>query len=392
MATNQPLRKLRGEEETLASPRVAVDKAAPAAVPEIPRPHASAPVVIAVLLSMAGLWFARSILVPIVIGVLISYALDPLQRRIVRWLPGPLAAAVILSTVIGVCGAAVYALRDQATMFITEIPRVAEGVKRSVTAYRRSGPSAVEQFEYAAKQLKEAAAPTASAAPRGVTRVQIETPAFPLSDLLWQGSLGALELAGQTLLTLFLAYYLLAVGDLYKRKIVRIVGPSLSEKKTSVEILNEIDRQIESFLVTRGIVSAIVGVSTALVFWALGVGQPAIWGVAAGLLNIFPYLGPAMVTLAAGVTGYVQFGTLSMAAAVAGAATAVASFEGFVITPWLMGRAGRMSPAAVFIGVSFWGWIWGIPGLLLAVPILMVAKAICDHVESLQFIGELLAD
>ena len=243
-----------------------------------------------------------------------------------------------------------------------------------------------------ANELKEAAASPTTAAPRpGVARVQIETPSVQVQDLVWQGGLGALELAGQILLVVFLAYYLLASGDLYKRKIVKNV-PSLSRKKVTVEILNDIDRQIEGFLVTRTIVSGIVGVATALVFWALGFGQPAIWGLAAGLLNIFPYIGPAAVTVAAGAAAYLQFGTFSMAAAVAGAAMAVASIEGLVVTPWLMGRAGRMSSAAILVGVSLWGWLWGLSGMFLAVPILMVAKAVCDHVDGLQFIGDLLAD
>jgi predicted PurR-regulated permease PerM len=136
----------------------------------------------------------------------------------------------------------------------------------------------------------------------------------------------------------------------------------------------------------------IVAVATTLIFWSLGVWQAAIWGVAAGVLNIFPYIGPALVTAAAGVSGYVQFGAISTALLVAGAATAVASIEGFLITPWLMGRAGRVSPVAIFVGASFGGWLWGIAGLLLAIPLLMVAKAICDHIERLRFVGELLAD
>src|SRR5207253_1862177 len=131
-------------------------------------------------------------------------------------------------------------------------------------------------------------------------------------------------------------------------------------KKITVQILNDINRQIESFLVTRILVSGIVGVATALVFWALGVGQPAIWGLAAGMLNIFPYVGPALVAVAAGVAASLQFGTLSMTIAVAAAAVAVASLEGFAVTPWLMGRAGRMSSAAILVGVSVWGWMWGL--------------------------------
>jgi predicted PurR-regulated permease PerM len=350
-------------------------------------------ITIMVLLAIAALWFAQSIVVPIVLGILISYALDPVQRWLVtRGAPGTLAAALILTTLIAGCGAGAYALRGEATAVIAEIPGAAEQLKAAIQAYRQSGPTAVEQLEHAANEIKEVAAASSSPAAPGVTRVQIETPGLQVPDLLWQGWLGAVQVSGQVVLTVFVAFYLLAAGDRYKRKIVKIVGPTLSDKRRTVEILNEIDRQIESFLVARVVVSVIVAVATTLIFWSLGVWQAAIWGVAAGVLNIFPYIGPALVTAAAGVSGYVQFGAISTALLVAGAATAVASMEGFLITPWLMGRAGRVSPVAIFVGASFGGWLWGIAGLLLAIPLLMVAKAICDHIERLRFVGELLAD
>lgn len=369
----------------MAAPLVLAQPAAPSQVPLI---------ILATTAAGAVMWLARPVLVPMVIGILITYALDPLQRRLVKWhVPPALAAALLLAALVAAGAEMTYVLADQASAFAAEMPRVARQIRKTVeTARRSSGPTALEKVETAANELKDAATSPVQAAPRpGVARVQIEAPRLQMPDLLWQSGLGALELAGQAALVVFLAFYLLRSGDLYKRKIVRHV-PSLTHKKITVEILNDIDRQIERFLITRTIVSVIVGGSTALVLWPIGLNQPAIWGVAAGVLNIFPYVGPTAVTIAATAVAYLQFGTVAMALAVGGATAAVATLEGFVVTPWLMGRAGGMSSIAILVGVAVWGWIWGVSGLFLAVPILMVAKAICDHAEGLKMFGDLLAD
>jgi predicted PurR-regulated permease PerM len=138
------------------------------------------------------------------------------------------------------------------------------------------------------------------------------------------------------------------------------------------------------------VISGLVAAGTFGAFWAIGVEQPAVWGVAAGLFNVIPYVGPAAITVGSAVAAFVQFHTLPMVALTAGLATAVACIEAYAITPWLMSRTAEMNPAAVFIGLIFWGWMWGLPGLFLAVPILMVIKSVGDHVESLHPVALLL--
>lgn len=350
-----------------------------------------ATVVIAVLLTIGMLWWAQELIIPLVMAVLLTYALDPIHRRIVSaGVPSSISAALVLVLVLGLGSGGLFVLRDQAAAFAQQLPAVAERVRDLVRNSAQSPSNPVGKVQQAASEIKKAADETAPPPPRGVTRVQVEEPPLRWIDLVWKGSIGAIAIGIQVIIVLFLVFYLLASGDLYKRKLVKITGPVLSSQRLTVEILNDITSQIERFILARIAISIMVGLGTGLAFWYLGVAQPAMWGLAAGVLNTIPYLGPSAVAVASAVIALLQFGNWRMALTVGGAATLVASIEGMFITPMLMGQAGRMSPAAIFIGLSFWGWLWGIWGLLLAVPLLMILKAICDHVEGLGWVSELL--
>ena len=192
---------------------------------------------------------------------------------------------------------------------------------------------------------------------------------------------------------LFLVYFLLVTGDLYKRKLVKIAGPTLSQKKITVQILDEINQQIESFIRVQVFTSFLVAVATGLALWWFGVEQFVVWGLLAGIFNSIPYLGPILVTGGLGVVAFMQFDDVREDDSTSAASTlAITSLEGFLLTPTLMGRAAQMNPVAIFVGLLFWSWIWGVWGTVLAVPMLMMLKAICDHVEDLQPIGELLGN
>jgi predicted PurR-regulated permease PerM len=251
----------------------------------------------------------------------------------------------------------------------------------------------MSQVRRAAQEIEKASSSaTPPPTPPGVQRVQVESPTLDAESLLWKGTGSAMTLAGQAVVVVVLTFYFLASGDLYKRKLVHIVGTTLSEKRLTVEILNEIELQFGRYLVVRVEISLIVGVATWLAFWALGMPSPGVWGVAAGILNVVPYLGPTAVASSAAIAGFVHAGTITFAVTVGLAASAIAAAEGFILTPTLMGRAGRMNGVAVFIALTVWGFLWGICGLLLAVPITMAIKVICDHVAELQGISELLAE
>lgn len=352
--------------------------------------------VLAVLASVAMLHWASPVVIPVLLGLLSSYALSPLTDRLERWrLPRALAAAIVVLGVLGAASATVWSLADDAADLVDSLPQSASKLRQALRPKPGEPQGSIEKVQKAAEQLEKAAEESAAGAPqarRGVMRVQVEKPPFNLRDYLWPGTIGLVGLLGQTIVVCFIAYFLLAAGSAFRRKLVRIAGPTFARRKITVKLLDEIAQQIQRYLLVQIQTSAAVGVATWLAFWWLGLEQAAVWGVLAAAFNLVPYIGAIAVTGGATLAGFVQFGTAEMALAVGGAALVIQSLEGYVLTPWLTSRASRMSPVVVFVSVLAWGWMWGVPGTLLAIPIMMAVKAVCDHVEDLRPIGDLLGD
>jgi predicted PurR-regulated permease PerM len=340
------------------------------------------------------LQYAQAMVIPIVLGVLLSYALEPIVAWMERWrIPRALAAAVVLMALVISGGWLVYSLRSEANAMIEQLPEAARRVRRLTEGDRPTTTSAIQQVQKAATELQRAATATPTPPPpSGVQRVQVETTPFNVSDYLMWGSISIAAAVGQLVLILFLSYFLLASGDLYRRKLLKIVGPSLTKKRLTLQILSEIDRQIEMFLIVEAFTSTIVALATWLAFRALGVEQAAMWGIVAGVSNSIPYFGPVLVTGGTALVAFMQFGNIHMAIVVSGVSLAITSLEGLLLTPWLTSRASRMNAVAIFVGLLFWGWVWNVWGMLLAVPMLMVLKAIGDHVEDFKALGELLGE
>ena len=350
---------------------------------------------LAVIAVILLLQYAQSMLIPIVLGVLISYALDPFVDTIVRWrVPRPIAAAVVVTVIVGAGGYMIYGLRGQANAIVEQLPRGARRLRQMLEADRPSTSSAIQQVQKAATELEKAADAAAPRPPSAasVQRVQVEPPPFNIGNYLMWGSMSLATAVGQCVLILFLTYFLLASGDLYRRKLVKIAGPTLTQKKVTLQILSEIDRQIERFLLVQVFTSTVVAVATWLAFRWMGMPQAAVWGLLAGVFNSIPYFGPVVVTIATTTVAFLQFGVLHTAVLIGGVSLAITSLEGFLLTPWLASRAARMNAVAVFVGLLFWGWVWNVWGMLLAVPMMVVVKSICDHVDDLKPFGELLGE
>ncbi len=340
--------------------------------------------------------WAMAIFIPLMLGVMISYALAPLVNLMQKLrIPRAIGAAVLLLSIVGGTGSLVYSLSDDATKMIETLPDAAQKLRQASIKKRGKSENTMASMQKTASQLEQVASETgapAPRAPRGVTRVQIEKPKLNVKDYLWMGTKGAVAFAGQLLMVLFLAYFMLASGDTFRRKMVKIAGPTLSKKKITLRVLDQIADQIQRYLLVQIFTSILVGAVTWLAFLGIGLEHAAIWGVAAGVFKIIPYLGPLIVAGGTALVAFLQFGTIDMVLLVSGTSLVITSLEGYLLTPWLTGRTSRMSPVVIFVSVLFWGWLWGLWGLLLGVPIVMIIKAICDHVEDLKPIGELFGE
>jgi predicted PurR-regulated permease PerM len=353
---------------------------------------------ITVLGAILVLQYARPFFIPVVLGVLISYVLGPAvtsmaKRGIPRWL----GSFFVIAAMCGSIGFGVYSLTDEAVDIVDSLPQAVRKLQARLQAdRRRSGgdEGLISKVQSAATEIDKAAATAAEPVPTasGVQRVQIVQPTFSASDYVWLSGRGVLSFGAQAAVVLFLVYFLLVTDDLFKRKIVKIAGPTLTKKKISVQIMDEINYQISRFLRVQVITSLIVAVATGFALWWFGVDNYVVWGLLAGILNSIPYIGPIVVTGGLSVVTFMQFDDLARTAYVAGTALAITSLEGWLLTPVLMSRASRMNPVAIFIGLLFWSWVWGVWGTILAVPMLMVIKSVCDRVDDLQPIGELLGE
>ena len=345
----------------------------------------------------AAMWllsWAREVFIPIVLSVLISYALEPIVVWLMRIrIPRVAGAALVVTLLAGSLGYGAYVLSDDAAAIVAELPNAAVRLRMALRRDPQQG-GAIQQVQKAAEELQKTADEAAGTnpAPRGVQRVQIEEPAIDVREYVSWGSANLITFAGQAVLVLFFVFFMLASGDLFKRKLVKIAGPSLEKKRITVQILDEISTQISRFLFVRVVTSVVVGVATWLAFKAVGLHQSGAWGFAAGVFNSIPYLGPIIVAAGTFIVAFLQFNTIGMGVYVAGISLAITSVEGWLLTPWLTSRTARTNEVAVFAGLIFWSFVWGLWGTLLAVPMLVAVKACCDRIDDLKPFAELLGE
>ncbi len=352
-------------------------------------------VVLAVLAGIFTLRWAAAVFIPLMLSLILTYALAPVVDRLERWrVPRVIGAAAILLGIAGAIGTTGYSLSGSAAQLVDSLPVAAQKLRQAMTSRPSpSNPSTLDTVQQAAAQLEQAAqAASAQAGRRGVTRVVIERPPFNVRDYLWSGTVGLAGALGQLTLVAFLTFFALCSGDTFRRKLVKITGHSLQKKKITVHVLDDITGNIERYLLVQIFTSALVGVATGLAFWAIGLENAAVWGIVAGVTNLIPYVGSLLVLGTSALVAFLQFNSLGTAALVGGTSLMIHTLVGNLLAPWLTSRTSRMNPVAVFVGVIFWGWLWGVWGLLLGIPIMMIVKSVCDRVEDLQPIGELLGD
>jgi predicted PurR-regulated permease PerM len=345
--------------------------------------------IIALGMTIFLLHFMAELLAPVAFGLLLFYVLDPavdaLERaRAPRWVAAAAVLGVTIATILG--GA--YALQDEAMTVINELPAGARRMSALMDRRPRQRAGLLEKVEQAAEELAKSDSPKPSP---GVVRVQVEEPRVTATGLLWSGSIGAVAAFNQLIMIVFLTYFTLLSDKMFRRKFVEL-GPTLTKKKITLEIIDNISSQIGRFLMVQILTCVVVGVVTWAALAMLGLEQAALWGLLAGIFNSIPYYGPLIVSGGLAFVAFLQFGTPSMMFMVAGISLVITSLEGWLLTPALMGRVASMNRVAVFMGLLFWSWAWGVWGLLLAVPMMMSIKVICDHVEDLKPVGRFLGE
>jgi len=340
--------------------------------------------------------WAHEVLIPITLAVMLSYALTP----VVRWLkataklPEPLGAALTLVVIVGALGLGLTSLQPQALEIVDFVPRA---VQKFNVAVRGAGSlassGAVAKLERAANEIERAAnappsTPGATAAkPASITPA---TPTFRVREYLITGTMSLVTGAGQLVIVIALVYLLLIAGDTFRRTLMRFSGDTLSSKKITVQMLDEIDTQVQRFLLVQIATSALLGIVAWAIFSWFGLDNAMTWGAVGAVLHLVPYAGPSAFVALIAFVAFVQFDTLEPVMTIVASVLVATCIIGFVLVPWLTQRSGTLSAFTVFVALLAWGWLWGIWGLLLGVPIMMAVKAVCDRVDSLRPVGEFL--
>ncbi len=340
--------------------------------------------------------WAQSFIVTVLLGGLLAYALNPLVVRLesfkVHRVIG--SSVIIIALVAGIIFSG-YALRGQVQSIISILPEAAIKLTSGIAVKRGDPLTNMQKVQIAANQVETAASSVENNIKNKKTpvmRVVLEEPKFKIGDFLWRSSLGVFGFIAEAITMIFLAYFLLLSGDTFKRKLVKITGPSLTQKKITVNILMDINSSIQGYMFMLLITNVIVGILSWVAFRALGLENSGAWAVAAGFMHIVPYFGPVATAAATGMAAYMQFNSILMALLVSGASIVIATVVGVFITTWMTGRIAKMNAAAVFIALIFFSWLWGLWGMLLGIPVIVILKVICEHIEHLQPVAELLGE
>ncbi|MDD3814603.1 MAG: AI-2E family transporter [Desulfocapsaceae bacterium] len=352
--------------------------------------------VLATIALVFALEWMQTFFVPLLLGIFLSYTLTPLVVWLERIkIPRVLGTSLVMMAVVCALVLGTYSLRGQMQTILVQLPEAASKLSAGfasmgadLSGNMRKVQTAVGEMEKATSQMNS----IPSGSKQRAAHVVVDTPGFKLGDFMWAGSMGALGFIGQAAMVIFLAFFLLVGGDTFKRKLVRLTGPSLSRKKITVKILNDINGSIQKYLFMLLLTNLLLGLLTWIAFHLIGLENAGAWAVAAGLLHVIPYVGPILTAVATGMAAYMQFNSFSMAMLVLGLSLAIATVVGTFVTTWMTGRIAKMNAAAVFISLLFWGWLWGVWGMLLGIPIIVIMKVISHHVEPMQPVAELLGE
>lgn len=343
--------------------------------------------IVAAVASLFLLRTASQLFIPILLAVIISYALEPVVAWLARHrVPRMAGAGVLLALILGLSGWGAYSLRDDALQAIETLPESARRARELVRSQNGSGPGS--RIREAVEKLR---GPTEADNAETSRREEQEEPLAEMTEWVQRGVGSVLVLAGNITVIIFLVFFLLISGGHFRERIIEIAGTHLKQRQITATIMDDINAQIQRFLLVHLVTAVVVALATWGALAWMGVGQAAVWGILAGVFNSIPYFGPVIVSGGLRLVGLVQSGDPTHAITIAAAALVITSLEGWLLTPPLMGKAERMHVVVVVLGVLLWTWIWGAWGTILAVPMLVIVKSVADHVESLKPLSRLMA-
>ena len=358
---------------------------------------------IGIIATVAFLWalqWAEKFLVPLLLGIFIAYTLSPLVGWLERRrLPRSVAATLVTVAILGVLGGVAYRVQDEIINIVDELPAITHKLTRVLGAGSAGQPGTFAQMQAAAREIERATAAVADPAKAAARRPAVVAvapgvagPNIKVMDWVLAGSVGVATFLSQATMVVFLVFFLLLAGDTFKRKLVKLTGPSLTRKKVTVHILDDINSSIQAYM----FMLLVTNVLLALMMWAalsaIGLANAGAWAIFAGLMHIMPYFGPLLITASTALVAFMQFESMQTAMLVGGASLAIATLVGTVVATWMTGRIARMNAAAVFVSLLFWGWLWGVWGLLLGVPVVVVLKVVAERVEGMEVVAELLGE
>jgi predicted PurR-regulated permease PerM len=328
------------------------------------------------------IFFVRSLLLPIVLALLLSYLLRPIVRALVKVKINPLVgAALLLLTLVGSVGYGVSFLAVPAAGWIEKAPYSLKTLQQRLRPFKKP----MEKVAQASGAFENLTAPTATPAASPTQTVEVKQ--HPLTDRLM---VGTPEFLIGTLTTLILLYFLLAYDGVFLGKVIKLM-PTLSDKKRAVMIAHEIETQVSRYLFTVTVINCCLGLAVGTAVGLLGLPNPLMWGALVAILNFVPYLGALTGIVCMTLGAVLSFDHFGYALIFPACYLLLATLEGNFITPFVMGRSLTLNPVLVLLSLTFWGWMWGIVGVILAVPILAAFKIFCSHIESMEPLAEFIS-
>lgn len=326
------------------------------------------------------LYLGRAFFLPIILAILLSLLLTPVVRLLKKLrIPEALGAALVVFGLLGLLGWGVYELATPAYEWVQQAPRSLRKVEAKLREFKKP----MQQMSKASEQVEKI---TTVGGGQASAKVAVTTET--LGEKVFSR---ATDFIANGAIMFILLYFLLAAGDMFLRKLIKVM-PSLSDKKRAVEIARQIETEISAYLSTITFINVILGLAVWGIMSLIGLPNALLWGVLATVTNYIPYLGALIMIAVLAMVGFVTFDSLGQSLMAPGAFVGLNLLESYFLTPMILGRRLTLNPVVIFLGLTFWGWLWGITGALLAVPIMVVLKIFCDHSEALAPIGELLGD